>query len=276
MLSLDTGCRRRYATHMRRIRLHVLVYQRGLASSREKASRLILAGQVLVDGKVAYKAGAQVDEQAEIQVRRGLPYVSRGGRKLEEALRAFNICPRGWIAADVGASTGGFTDCLLQHGVARIYAIDVGYGQLAWKLRQNPCVVVMERTNARYVQSLAELVDLVTIDVSFISLRLILPQVRRWLSPKGQVIALVKPQFEAERWQVGRGGVVRDGRAHRAALRGVLEWAIANDWLLFGLIRSPIKGSKGNVEFLAWLGSDPQMPAIPLDRAIDEVVAAQG
>lgn len=273
--ALDTGLGRRYAIHMRRIRLDVAVYQRGLASSIERAGRLILAGRVLVDGKVAHKAGAQVGEQVEIQVRSGLPYVSRGGRKLEEALRVFNICPRGWVAADVGASTGGFTDCLLQHGVARIYAIDVGYGQLAWKLRQDPRVVVMERTNARYLQSLAESVDLVTIDVSFISLRLILPQVRRWLSPRGQVIALVKPQFEADRSQVGKGGIVRDGRAHRSALCGVLEWAIENGWLLFGLIRSPIKGSKGNVEFLAWLGSDPQTPAIPLDLAIDDVVAAQ-
>lgn len=260
---------------MRRARLDVLVHQRGLSSSVEEARRLVLAGQVSVDGKVVDKVGTQVEQQAEIEIRRGPRYVSRGGLKLETALDVFGIRPRGWTAADVGASTGGFTDCLLQRGVARIYAIDVGYGQLAWKLRQDPRVVVMERINARSLSRLPELVDLVTIDVSFISLRLVLPQVRRWLSPGGQVIALIKPQFEAERSQVGRGGIVRDARAHRAALLGVLEWAVENGWVLSGLIRSPIKGSKGNVEFLAWLSIDAEMPAISLGRAIEDAVTGR-
>ena len=260
---------------MRRIRLDVLVHQRGLTNSVEKAARFILAGQVWVDGKMVDKAGAQVEQRAQIEIRCGSPYASRGGLKLEKALDVFGMCPRGWVAADVGASTGGFTDCLLQRGVARVYAIDVGYGQLAWKLRQDPRVVVMERTNARSLSRLPELVDLVAIDVSFISLRLILPQVRRWLSPGGQVIALIKPQFEADRSQVGRGGIVRDASAHRAALYGVLQWATENSWLLSGLTRSPIKGSKGNVEFLAWLNIDAEAPLIPLDAAIDAVVSGR-
>jgi len=259
---------------MKGVRLDMLVHQRGLAESVGKAKRLILAGQVLVDGRTVDKVGVQVGRESRIDIRQRSPYVGRGGVKIERALSAFKICPEGWIAADVGASTGGFTDCLLQHGVVRVYAIDVGYGQLAWRLRQDPRVVVMERTNARYLQALPQMVDLVAIDVSFISLRLILPRVRQWLEPAGQVIALVKPQFEAERSQVGKGGVVRDESVHRAALRSVLEWAIENGWRLLGLVRSPIKGAKGNVEFLAWLGSDAQSPAIPLDTAIDDVVAA--
>jgi len=265
-----------YAQNMTRIRLDVLVHRRGLAASRQKARRLVLAGQVRVDGRVVDKVGAQVDAQAQIEVRGGLPYVSRGGLKMEKALRVFKVCPRGWVAADVGASTGGFTDCLLHNGVTRVYAIDVGYGQLAWKLRQDPRVVVMERTNARYLQSLAEPVDFVTIDVSFISLRLILPRVRGWLSPRGQVIALIKPQFEVGRSLVGKGGVIRDEQAHRAALHGVLQWAIENDWLLLGLTRSPIKGAKGNIEFLAWLAIEAEVLPVALDAAIDDVLAKQG
>jgi len=261
---------------MRRTRLDELVGQLGLAATLEEARRLILAGRVLVDGRVVDKVGTQVRREAQIEVRPSPPYVSRGGLKLQRALEAFGIRPQGWVAADVGASTGGFTDCLLQRGVARVYAIDVGYGQLAWKLRQDPRVVVMERTNARTLSALPEPVDLVTIDVSFISLRLILPQAREWLSPTGQVIALIKPQFEVARWQVGQGGVVRDPDAHRAALYGVLKWAVESGWVLSGITRSPIRGPKGNLEFLAWLNVDARAPALSLDAAIEEVVAGPG
>jgi 23S rRNA (cytidine1920-2'-O)/16S rRNA (cytidine1409-2'-O)-methyltransferase len=242
-----------YALPMSHVRLDVLVHQRGLSESREKARSLILAGQVLVAGQVMQKASAQVDPACEIAIRQGLPYVSRGGLKLEHALDTFRVAPRGWVAADVGASTGGFTDCLLQRGVTRVYAIDVGYGQLAWRLRQDSRVIVMERTNARYLDTLPEPVDLTTIDVSFISLRLILPQVRQWLSPSGQVIALIKPQFEAGPQDVGKGGVVRDVRTRRAVLMSILEWAAGQGWSVLGLTCSPIRGPKGNVEFLAWL-----------------------
>ena len=270
---LDSSNLSCYAVDMSRIRLDVLVHRRGLAESREKAKRLILAGQVFVGGRRIDKVGTQVDEKVELIVRRGLPYVSRGGFKLAKALDAFRIDPKGCIAADVGASTGGFTDCLLQRGAARVYAIDVGYGQLHWNLRQDPRVVVMERINARYLEGLVERVDLVTIDVSFISLRLILPRARQWLADGGQVIALIKPQFEAGHNQVGKGGIVRDEKTHRAVLYGVLEWARDNDWLLRGLTRSPLKGSKGNVEFLVWLGTTAGGPALALDEAIQDVLA---
>ncbi len=238
---------------MAKMRLDTLVYQRELAESREKASRLILAGQVLVDGQVVDKAGRQVDESVDIEVRHGLPYVGRGGLKMAQALDAFGIDPAACVAADVGASTGGFTDCLLQRGASRVYAIDVGYGQLHWDLRQDPRVVVMERTNARYLEELPEPIDLVTIDVSFISLRLILPMVARWLKPEGDVVALVKPQFEAGADLVGRGGIVRDRETHRQVLRDLLGWASEEGWVVAGLVQSPITGAKGNIEFLVWL-----------------------
>ena len=254
------------------MRLDVLVHQRGLTESREKARSLILAGQVLVAGQVVNRASAQVDPETEVVIHQGLPYVSRGGLKLEHALDVFNIAPAGWVVADVGASTGGFTDCLLQRGAARVYAIDVGYGQLAWRLRQDPRVVVMERTNARYLEALPEPVNLVTVDVSFISLRLILPPARRWLSANGQVIALIKPQFEAGPQEVGKGGVVRDKQTHRAVLRSILSWATQNAWSLLGLTRSPIKGPKGNTEFLAWLGIAGQS-AVEVEEATDTVLA---
>ena len=257
---------------MSRIRLDVLVHRRGLAASCEKAKRLILAGQVLVDGRLADKVATPVDEQAQVRIREGPPFVSRGGLKLAVALDVFQIDPTGYVAADVGASTGGFTDCLLQRGAIRVYAIDVGYGQLDWKLRQDPRVVVMERTNARYLERLPESVDLATIDVSFISLRLILPQVRGWLSAEGQAVALIKPQFEAERRQVGKGGVVRDPRTHRAVLSGVVEWATRSGWFLQGLVRSPVKGAKGNIEFLAWWETVPGM-GVAVEKAIEEAMA---
>ncbi|RLC56795.1 MAG: TlyA family rRNA (cytidine-2'-O)-methyltransferase, partial [Chloroflexota bacterium] len=210
---------------MAKRRLDVLLVERGLAESRTQAQRLIRAGLVRVAGQVADKPGTQVATNAAITLQARPRFVSRGGEKLEAALVRFGLDVRGWVAADVGASTGGFTDCLLQHGARRVYAIDVGYGQLDWRLRNDPRVVVMERTNARYLESLPEPVDLVTVDVSFISLGLILPMAVRWLKPGGQVVALIKPQFEAGRREVGKGGVVRDPQVHRRVLERVLDIA---------------------------------------------------
>lgn len=214
---------------MAKRRLDVLLVERGLAESRTQAQRLIRAGLVRVAGQVADKPGTQVATNAAITLQARPRFVSRGGEKLEAALVRFGLDVRGWVAADVGASTGGFTDCLLQHGARRVYAIDVGYGQLDWRLRNDPRVVVMERTNARYLESLPEPVDLVTVDVSFISLGLILPMAVRWLKPGGRVVALIKPQFEAGRREVGKGGVVRDPQVHRRVLERVLDIAAGLD-----------------------------------------------
>lgn len=226
---------------------------RGLAETRSRAQALVMAGEVSVDGKLADKAGMQVALDAEVTVAEPLPYVSRGGFKLAEALEQFGIDVENRVCADVGACTGGFTDVLLQRGAARVYAIDVGYGQLDWKIRQDERVVVMERTNARYVESLAEPVSLVVIDVSFISLRLILPAARGWLAEDGEIVALVKPQFEAGREQVGKGGIVRDEKVRREVVENLWQWATAEGLGPQDVIRSPIEGSGGNVEYLMWL-----------------------
>jgi len=255
-------------------RLDVLLYKRGLAESRERARRLIMAAQVIVDGQIVDKPGARVSTLATIQVKEELPYVSRGGLKLEAALKAFAIDVHGWIAADIGASTGGFTDCLLQHGAARVYAIDVGYGQLDWKLRKDPRVVVMERVNVRYLQMLPEPVDLVTIDVSFISLKLVLPAATRVLKPDGQIVMLIKPQFEAGRQQVGKGGVVKDPAVHRTVLRDVLDWAQHNGLGVKGVIPSPLRGPAGNLEFLAYLTAGSTETPAQLDVMIEKCLAS--
>lgn len=237
---------------MTKERLDTLLVERGLAESREHARRLIGAGLVRLAGQVADKPGVRVVTDAEIVVEALPRFVSRGGEKLEAALVRFGLDVAGMTAADVGAATGGFTDCLLQHGARLVYAIDVGYGQLDWRLRNDPRVVVLERTNARYLEALPEPVDLVTADVSFISLGLILPAVVRWLRPDGQVVALIKPQFEAHRRQVGKGGVVRDPTVHHTVLVRVIEKAAALGLGLQGLIPSPLRGPAGNIEFLAW------------------------
>jgi 23S rRNA (cytidine1920-2'-O)/16S rRNA (cytidine1409-2'-O)-methyltransferase len=237
---------------MEKIRLDVLLVERGLVRSRSRAQRLIRAGEVRVAGQVADKPGTQVPVDAAVTLQARPRFVGRGGGKLEAAIQRFALDVSGWVAADVGASTGGFTDCLLQHGARRVYAIDVGYGQLDWKLRNDERVVVMERTNARYLETLPEPIDLVTVDVSFISLALILPMAVRWLSPQGQVVALIKPQFEAGRDDVGKGGVVRDPAVHRRVLTRVLAVAAELDLSLHGLTVSPLPGPAGNVEFLAW------------------------
>ena len=254
---------------VRKVRLDTLLVEQGLADSQEQAQRLIMAGQVAAGDQVLDKAGKQVPTSTRLSVRAGLPYVSRGGIKLASALDAFALDVSGWAVTDVGASTGGFTDCLLQRGAARVYAIDVGYGQLAWKLQQDPRVVVMDRTNARHVESLPEPVELATIDASFISLKSLLPSVMGWLRPGGQILALIKPQFEARRSQVGKGGVVRDPSVHQAVLEGITTWADEQGLGLWGLIRSPITGPAGNVEFLAhWMtGGKAAVQIAPMIRA---------
>lgn len=237
-----------------RERLDVLLVTRELAQSRAQAQRLIRAGLVRVDGQLVDKPGTQVLLDAKVALEARPRFASRGGEKLEAALAGFELSVSGWIVADVGASTGGFTDCLLQRGARRVYAIDVGYGQLDWRLRNDERVVVMERTNARYLENLPEPVDLVTVDVSFISLGLILPAAVRWLRQHGQMVALIKPQFEAGRREVGKGGVVRDPMVHRAVLERVLEMAEELGLGLRGLMVSPLRGPAGNIEFLGWWG----------------------
>jgi 23S rRNA (cytidine1920-2'-O)/16S rRNA (cytidine1409-2'-O)-methyltransferase len=252
------------------IRLDHLLVQLGLAESRSQAQALVLAGQVRVNGEVAPKPGARVAVGAQVTVHQPLPYVSRGGLKLAAALDAFQISVMGAICADVGASTGGFTDCLLQHGATRVYAIDVGYGQLAWKLRQDERVVVMERTNARYLELLPEPVQIVTVDASFISLRLLFPAVLGWLTPDADVIPLVKPQFEAERGCVGKGGVVRDPAVHRQVIERVAGYALAHGLAVRGVVRSPISGPAGNWEYLMHLTTRPSTSDFDLSAAMDE------
>lgn len=237
---------------MTKERLDVLLADRRLTESRNRAQRLIRAGEVRVDGQVVDKPGTQVATDAEITLEAKPPFVSRGGEKLEAALERFEPQVTDAVAADVGASTGGFTDCLLQRGARRVYAIDVGHGQLHWQLRNDPRVVVMERTNARYLESLPEPVDLITADVSFISLELILPTAVGWLREDGQVVALIKPQFEAGPQYVEKGGVVRDPEVHRRVLEQVLSAAAELGLDLRGLMPSPLRGPAGNVEFLAW------------------------
>jgi 23S rRNA (cytidine1920-2'-O)/16S rRNA (cytidine1409-2'-O)-methyltransferase len=243
--------------------------ERGLVESRERAQSLILAGKVKVDGEVAHKPGQRVPSEVEVTLEEALPYVSRGGLKLEEALGRFRLDVSGLICADVGASTGGFTDCLLKHGAAKVYAIDVGYGQLAWKLRQDPRVVVLERTNIRYLESLPEPIDLATIDFSFISLGLVLPPVINLLKPQGQIIALVKPQFEAGREQVGKGGVVKEPEVHRQVLYRVTKMAQDLGLQLLGLIPSPLLGPAGNVEFFIHLSKGRKSVTIDVEKAIE-------
>jgi 23S rRNA (cytidine1920-2'-O)/16S rRNA (cytidine1409-2'-O)-methyltransferase len=254
---------------MPKMRLDLLLVERGLAESRAKAQALIMAGEVRVEGEVALKPATSVDNAARVEVAQGPRFVSRGGEKLDAALEAFPIHVDGRICADVGASTGGFTDCLLQRGAAKVYAIDVGKGILHWKLRNDPRVVVMEETNARYVASLPEPVSLVTVDASFISLRILLPVIhnyfplstlqadRKWKVESGDVVALIKPQFEAGRQDVSHGeGVIRDPFIHRQVLLSVLTFAQAHGFGARGLIRSPLLGPKGNTEFLAWLEAE--------------------
>jgi 23S rRNA (cytidine1920-2'-O)/16S rRNA (cytidine1409-2'-O)-methyltransferase len=236
-------------------RLDILLVERGLCPSRSLAQKLILGGSVKVNGELHLKPSEMIDVKAQIGLDSGPRFVSRGGEKLQAALDAFHTDVTGKTCADVGASTGGFSDCLLQAGAARVYAIDVGYGQIALKLRSDPRVVLMERTNARFVESLPEPVHLAVIDASFISLRLLLPVVMRWLAPQdGRVIALVKPQFEAGQKTAGRGrGVILDEKVHQEVVRGILDFSVSLGLSPVGLIYSPLIGPKGNHEFLVYL-----------------------
>jgi 23S rRNA (cytidine1920-2'-O)/16S rRNA (cytidine1409-2'-O)-methyltransferase len=258
---------------MLKTRLDRLVVERGLAESRAKAQALILAGQVRVGGQVVDRADANFTNDVEIIIDLGPRFVSRGGEKLEAALTAFPVEVKGRVCADVGSSTGGFTDCLLQHGAAKVYSIDVGKGILHWKLRNDHRVVIMEETNARYVEKLPEPANLVTIDASFISLKLLLPVVKGWLVPQeGKVIALIKPQFEAGRKIMAKNdGVVRDPDIHRQVLVEVLNFAREAGLSPKGLVKSPLTGPKGNVEFLAWLelrGGDQSDLEALIDRVL--------
>ena len=251
----------RYNASMPKARIDVLLVERGLAESRTQAQALIMAGKVRIDGQVALKAGTAVDEGVRLEVEQGPRFVSRGGEKLEAALGAFSLDVAGSVCADVGASTGGFTDCLLQRGAAKVYAIDVGKGILHWKLRRDVRVAVMEETNARFVDRLPEPVSLVTIDASFISLRVLLPVVKAWLQTeagrKGGMVVLIKPQFEAGKRDAKRGkGVIRDPQMHRQILSDTLMFAVSQGLGVRGLMRSPLLGPKGNIEFLAWLVPD--------------------
>jgi len=260
---------------MAKVRADILLVERGLAESRSAAQRLVMAGQVRANGQVVLKPSSILTRDVRLEVDQGQRFVSRGGDKLAAALAAFPVEINDRICADVGASTGGFTDCLLQHGARRVYAIDVGEGILHWKLRQDARVIVMEDMNARYVESLPEPVDIITIDASFISLKVLLPVIKGWFAsrpdptlpgeetfpersrlprPLGQVVALIKPQFEAGRSEAARGdGVIRDTQVHQRVLEDVLAFARQEGFGTCGLIRSPLLGPKGNVEFLAWL-----------------------
>ena len=233
-------------------RLDVLLVRRGLCASREKAQRLIMAGQVFSGGTRLEKASQALAEDAPLEVREGERYVGRGGLKLEHALRHFAVDPSGMVCLDVGASTGGFTDCLLQNGAAKVYALDVGHGQLDWKIRNDPRVVVMEHCNARHLQpgDLPEKASLAVADVSFISLTLVLPPVTAVLTDGGMILALIKPQFELSREEVGRGGVVRDAVAHARAVEKIRAFVAERGWQWGGVTDSPITGADGNREFL--------------------------
>jgi 23S rRNA (cytidine1920-2'-O)/16S rRNA (cytidine1409-2'-O)-methyltransferase len=240
---------------MTKQRLDVLLVERGLAESREKAQRLILAGVVRVAENVADKPGREIDAQAVITVEAPEPFVGRGGGKLEAAFQAFGFSVDGMVCADIGASTGGFTDCLLQHGAAKVYAIDVGNGQLDWRLRKDPRVVVKEGLNARYLSAkdIPEPFRFASVDVSFISLTLIMPPVTTLIEPGGELVTLIKPQFEAGREQVKKGGVVRDPAARDEVVRRIREFGTGTLKLdCLGVCESPLKGPAGNVEFLAW------------------------
>lgn len=242
-------------------RLDVMLTQKGLCESRSRAQALIMSGEVYVNGQKCDKAGTPVEEDAQIEVRgNSCPYVSRGGLKLEKALRDFGIDPTGYVCSDSGASTGGFTDCLLQKGAKKVFAIDVGYGQLAWSIRTDERVVCMERTNIRYVtpEDLGEPLDFSVVDVSFISLKIVLPAIKALLKPTGQIVCLIKPQFEAGKDKVGKKGVVRDAAVHEEVLENFLKLAADLDLTVRNLTFSPVKGPEGNIEFLGHLSMQPE------------------
>ena len=263
---------------MAKIRLDQLLVERGLAGSRERAKRLIMAGEVLVDEQKIDKAGTAVKPEAHIRLlSKDIPYVSRGGLKLAKAIKEFGVSLKGKVAADIGASTGGFTDCMLQNGAVQVFAIDVGYGQLAWKLRTDERVVNMERTNIRQVtpDMIGRPLDFASIDVAFISLDKVLPVARTLLTDHGEIVALIKPQFEAGRENVGKKGVVRDPAIHRAVIEKVINLARELELMPLSLTYSPVKGPEGNIEYLVWLTKEKRKSgADEIDAAkIEKVVA---
>ena len=256
---------------MKKQRLDQLIFDLGYTESRERAKTTIMCGSVFVNGQRVDKPGTAVDPEAKIEVRgEALPFVSRGGYKLDKALKVFPVDPVGKICIDCGASTGGFTDVLLQHGAAKVYSVDVGYGQLAWKLRNDPRVVNLERTNLRYVnrEQIPEPLDLAVMDVSFISIRLVLPAVQKLLKPDADYICLIKPQFEAGREEVGKKGVVRDPAVHERVVNGILEFAPTLGFTVMGLDYSPIKGPEGNIEYICHLKNGIYDAAAPDVSAI--------
>lgn len=256
-------------------RLDVAVFEQGLAESRERAQAYIMAGDVYLNGVKATKAGQPVKPDDRIEVRsKSLPYVSRGGLKLEKAMQSFPIQLEGKICMDVGASTGGFTDCMLQNGASRVYSIDVGYGQLAWKLRSDERVVNLERTNFRYVtrEQVPDAVDFSSVDVSFISLSLILPVLYELLTAEGEAVCLIKPQFEAGKDKVGKNGVVRDQKVHVEVIEKVERLALENHFDILGLDFSPVKGPKGNIEYLIYLQKTAGEAQNHSDASVQELV----
>ena len=257
-------------------RLDVLLVERGLATSREKAKAMIMAGEVLVDNEREDKAGSMFPEEVEIVLKgKPLPYVSRGGLKLEKAMKNFDLTLDGKVCMDVGASTGGFTDCMLQNGAVKVYSVDVGHGQLDWKLRNDPRVVCMERTNIRNVkpEDLAEQIEFFSVDVSFISLHHIFPVAQAITTPDAMGVCLVKPQFEAGREKVGKNGVVRDPATHREVLHNAMGYAAANGFAVRGLDFSPVKGPEGNIEYLMFVQKSGE-PSVLDDSVAEQVVAA--
>lgn len=258
-------------------RLDVLLVKNGLAASREKAKAVIMAGSVFVDGQREDKAGTMIDEKAQITVKGNqLKYVSRGGLKLEKAMSHFDISPEGKVCMDVGASTGGFTDCMLQNGAVKVYSVDVGHGQLAWKLRNDERVVCMEKTNIRYVtpEDIAQPPSFISIDVSFISLTKVLGPVRELMEDEGDIVCLIKPQFEAGREKVGKKGVVRDPRVHEEVIEKVISFALSIGFSSKELEFSPIKGPEGNIEYLLHLQKCPAEEAVSLEAPIIKSVVA--
>ncbi len=248
----------------RKRRLDRLLVDRQLAPTRSKAAAMIMAGEVKVNDRLVDKPGAMIQFDATIKLKPKPRYVGRGGLKLEAALQAFDIDPVGKVCADVGASTGGFTDCLLQHGAAKVYAIDVGSGIIDYRLRIDDRIILLENTNARHLDRLPEQPDLVVIDVSFISLRLIFPAIKRWIETGADIVALVKPQFEAGKSDVGKGGIVRDLAVHRRVLTAIVDFAATLGLIPVDTTRSPITGAKGNIEYLLWLRHDSEAVS-PMD-----------
>lgn len=262
---------------MEKERLDQSIFSRGLVSSREKGKALIMAGQVYVNEQRVDKPGTTIKSTDRIEIKSNpFPYVSRGGLKLEKAIQVFQLVIKDKVVLDIGASTGGFTDCAIQNGARKVYAVDVGYGQLDWSLRNNPRVISLERKNARYItrEDIPEPVDLITIDVSFISIRKLLPILSTFLKEDGQVIALVKPQFEAGKENVGKKGVVRDSTIHQEVLNEVIKDANLRGYVVKGLDYSPIKGPEGNIEFLLWLGKDQNIDLKNIMQLILETVHA--